>query len=317
MEIRRLRYFLAVADLGHISKAAQQMGMKQPPLSQQVRALEEELGLALFVRHAKGVTLTDAGRELQSQARQLVERMDLLQERMAHYAAGRRGLLAVGFTSSAAAHAFTPSVMRACRREHPDIDLQISENNAAELIEALSAHRIHFGFLRVPVARPPGLVFETLLTEASVLALPLDHPLARRFKPSQAVPLEALRDTQLILVRRPGAPGLYANLLARLQQARIPVRVVAEVERMMANINLVASGTGISIVPASMRGTHAHSVVYRSLASDAGVEAPITLARRETSDGAICDRFLALVRRTAQQMSQEPTAAGRAKARTR
>ena len=134
MDIRRLRYFLAVADLGHISKAAQQMGMKQPPLSQQVRALEEELGLALFVRHAKGVTLTDAGRELQSQARQLVERMDLLQERMAHYAAGRRGLVAVGFTSSAAAHAFTPSVMRACRREHPDIDLQISENNAAELI---------------------------------------------------------------------------------------------------------------------------------------------------------------------------------------
>ena len=315
MDIRRLRYFLAVADLGHISKAALQLGMKQPPLSQQVRALEEELGLALFVRHAKGVTLTDAGRELQPHARQLVDCTDLLQERMARYAAGRRGLLAVGFTSSAAAHAFTPSVMRACRREYPEIDLQISENNAAELIEALSAHRLHFGFLRVPVARPPGLVFETLLTEAAVLALPLDHPLAQRFKPHQAVPLQALRDESLILVRRPGAPGMYANLLARLDQAGVPVRVVAEVERMMSNINLVASGTGISVVPASMQGTHAHSVVYRSLAKDAAVEAPITLARREDSDGAICDRFLALARRTAKQMVAATRTAKPAKAR--
>ena len=87
-------------------------------------------------------------------------------------AAGRRGLLSVGFTSSAAAHAFTPNVLRACRSEYPEVDLQISENNAAEIIEALAAHELHFGFLRLPVARPAGLVFETLLTEPVVLVRP-------------------------------------------------------------------------------------------------------------------------------------------------
>ena len=305
MDIRRLRCFLAVADNGHITRAAAQLGMQQPPLSQQIKALEESLGLALFKRHPKGVTLTDAGRDLQVQARQIVERMALLEQRMARYAAGRLGQLAVGFTSSAAAHAFTPGVLRACRSEAPDIELLISENNAAELIEALSEQRLHFGFLRVPVSRPAGLVFETLLTEPAVLVLPLDHALARRYKPTQAVPLEALRDEALILVRRPGAPGLYANLLAALDRRGIPVRVVAEVERMMSNINLVASGGGISIVPASMQGSHPHSVVYRALPAHAGIDAPITLARRVESDGPVGDRFLALVRRIARQV---PTA---------
>ena len=299
MEIRHLRYFLAVAGTGHITRAAAQLGLQQPPLSQQIRALEGELGVALFKRHAKGVTLTAAGRELQANASRLVEGMDLLQQRMQRFAAGRLGQLAIGFTSSAAAHAFTPRVLRACRSEYPDIDLQITENNAAELIEALVAHRLHFGFLRVPVARPAGLEFETLLSEPAVLALPVDHPLALRYKPKQVVPLQALRDEALILVRRPGAPGLYANLLARLEQCGVPVRVVAEVERMMSNINLVASGSGISIVPASMQGAHAGSVVYRALPRDAGLDAPITLVYRSQSDGAASDRFLALVRRMA------------------
>ncbi len=301
MQISRLRYFLAVANAGHITRAAAALGMQQPPLTQQIKALEAELGLALFVRHPKGVTLTDAGRELQAEAQRIVAGMEALTQRMAHFAAGRRGQLAVGFTSSAAAHVFTPSVLRACRSEYPDIELQISENNAAELIEAIAAHRLHFGFLRVPVDRPAGLCFETLLTEPAVLALPVDHALARRYKPTQAVPLEALRDEALILVRRPGAPGLYANLLARLHERGVAVRVVAEVERMMSNINLVASGTGVSIVPASMQGAHPGSVVYRALAADAAIEAPITLVHRAESSGPVFDRFQALVRRIARQ----------------
>lgn len=310
MEIRRLRYFLAVAEEGHISRAAARLGLQQPPLSQQLRALEEQLGLALFVRHPKGVTLTEAGRELQQEARRIVDSVDRLQDRMAHHAAGRRGVLAVGFTSSAAAHAFAPGVLRACRAQYPDVDLRISESNAAELIEALAEHRLHFGFLRVPVARPAGLVFETLLNEPAMLVLPVDHPLALRYPANKAVPLQALAGERLILVRRPGAPGLYATLLARLDQLGVPVQVVAEVERMMSNINLVASGTGISIVPASMQGAHAQSVVYRPLPRQAGLDAPITLVRREVSDGPVADRFLALVQRlAAQQLRRRPSSA--------
>jgi DNA-binding transcriptional LysR family regulator len=205
-------------------------------------------------------------------------------------------------------------VLRESRARYHEIELQIGENNAAEIIEAVAAHRLHFGFLRVPVARPEGLLFEQLLSEPAVLLLPVDHPLARQYKPAQPVPLAALAGENLILVRRPSAPGLYAKLLARLEQAAVPVRVVAEVERMMSNINLVASGTGISIVPASMQGTHPQSVVYRSLPQDVGLEAPITLVCHEHTHTAVSQNFLALVRRIAAEVAPALSAARRRRA---
>lgn len=299
MDIHRLRCFTTVAETGHVTRAAARLGMQQPPLSQQIRALEAELGLTLFERHPKGVTLTAPGRELLAGALPLIEQFDRLAERMRRVAAGGAGVLSVAFTSSAAAHAFTPRVLRECRASHPDLELRIGEANAAEIIEAVAARRLQAGFLRVPVSRPEGVRFETLLTEPAVLALPIDHPIARRHKPSAVVPLQALAGEKLILVRRPGAPGLYANLLARLGQLGVQVQVVAEVERMMSNINLVASGSGVSIVPASMRGAHPHSVVYRELPPDPAIEAPITLVWHTADTDALTQRFLALVRRTA------------------
>ncbi|MDP1535544.1 MAG: LysR family transcriptional regulator, partial [Rubrivivax sp.] len=181
MDIRQLRYFVAVADSGHITRAAEGLGMAQPPLSQQIRALETQLGLALFTRHPKGVTLTGAGRELLGDARRLLGAMAAAELRMQLVARGLAGRLAVGFTSSAAAHAFTPRLLRECRRECPDIELQISEANAAELIELVAAGGLHVALLRVPVARPPGLIFEPLLSEPAVLAMPVDHALASRY----------------------------------------------------------------------------------------------------------------------------------------
>lgn len=247
MELRHLRYFVAVAEAGHITRAAEQLGMAQPPLSQQIRALEQQLGLALF-------------------------------KRLQRVARGLAGRLAVGFTSSAEAHAYTPKLLRACRRECPDIELQPSEANAAELIEAVAAGRLHAALLRVPVAWPPGLGFETLLVEPAVPALPIDHPLAAAYGEDDDVPLRALHGEPLILVRRPSAPGLYANLLALLEQQGAQIRVVAEVDRMMSNLNLVAAGAGVSVVPASMQGVHPHSVVYRRLPAGGGQQINDALA---------------------------------------
>ena len=130
-------------------------------------------------------------------------------------AQGEQGRLALGFTSSAAAHADMPRTLRACPQQHPHIGLDLREANAAEITDAVQAEQLHCGFLRVPTSRPPGLLFETLFHEPALLALPIDHPLAHR--PGAAVrplALTALRDEAFILVRQPGAPGLYANLLA-------------------------------------------------------------------------------------------------------
>jgi DNA-binding transcriptional LysR family regulator len=299
MDLRQLRYFTAVAEAGHMTRAAERLGMQQPPLSQQIRALEKHLGVALFVRHPKGVRLTAAGTLLHSDAQRILGSVAALEERMGRVARGLLGVLSVGFTSSAAAHAFTPRVLRACRHEYPDIALRISENNAAELIEALESRVLHCAFLRVPVARPEVLSFDTLLHEPLVLALPLGHALAETYRPRETVPWKALNGQRLILVRRPGAPGLYANLLALLERHGVDFTVQAEVDRMMTNINLVAAGEGISVVPESMQGVHAHSVTYRPLPPDAGLQAPITLAYRKDDVDAVTAILLNLARRLA------------------
>jgi DNA-binding transcriptional LysR family regulator len=179
MELRHLRYFVAVAETGHMTRAASGLGIQQPPLSLQIRALEAALGTVLFRRHPKGVALTDSGRLLLGEAQRILADVSALEALMARVAKGLVGTLSVGFTSSAAAHAFTPETLRACRGLYPDIELVLSEHNAAEITEAVVSRRLHCGFLRVPVARPPGVLFETLLTEPVVVAVPIDHRLAR------------------------------------------------------------------------------------------------------------------------------------------
>lgn len=312
MELRHLRYFVAVAEAGHITRAAAELGMQQPPLSTQIRALEDELGLPLLHRHPKGVRLSDAGRALLPEARRILQDVADLKRRFAGLSQGTRGVLAVGFTSSAAAHAFTPEALRACRTRYPDIELVISEANAAEVIEAVASHRLHCGIVRVPVARPPGVVFEEVLSEPALVAIPCDHALARSTGPKDPVPLEALHGQPLILVRRSGAPGLYANLLALCAQRAVEPRVVAEVDRMMTNLNLVAAGVGLSVVPASMQGTHPSSVAYRPLPKGARLEAPMTLAWRQEDEVGPTATLLDVMRQTAQtwQATAEPVRAG-------
>lgn len=299
MDLRQLRYFLAVADAGHVTRAAESLGIQQPPLSLQIRKLEAQLGVALFRRHPRGVTPTDAGRALQSEARRLLDSVAMLEERMQRIARGLGGVLNVGFTSSVAAHAFTPRVLRSCRREYPSIALRLREANAAELIEGVADGQLHCALLRVPVAHPPGVAFERLLSEPVLLALPIDHRLARAYGARDPVPLKALRGEALILARRPGAPGLYANLLAQLDRHGVEVTVAAEVERMMSNLNLVASGAGITVVPASMKGAHPNSVVYRQLPPGTSLEAPITFVYRKGEIEGAAATFFALAKRIA------------------
>ncbi|MEO7244814.1 MAG: LysR family transcriptional regulator [Rubrivivax sp.] len=296
MDLRQLRYFVAVAEAGHMTRAAGLLGIQQPPLSAQIKALETQLGLRLFRRHPKGVALTDGGRQLLDEARRVLLALAAAEQRMGRVARGERGRLRIGFTSSAGAHAFVPQVLRACRRAHPELELVLSEMNAAELGEALSDGRLHAAFLRVPVAPPDGAQALTLLREPAVLALPLEHPLAAG---SGAVALPALDGEAVILVRRPGAPGLYANLLARCAEQGVRLHVVAEVERMMTNLNLVAAGVGLSVVPASMRGTHPQAICYRPLAADARLDAPLTLMHRPADADPATATFVALVRRLA------------------
>jgi DNA-binding transcriptional LysR family regulator len=294
MDLRQLRYFVTVAETGHITRAAARLGMQQPPLSQQIRALEDSLGTPLFHRHPKGVTLTDAGELLLADSRRLLEDANAVRARMQAVAKGLAGALTVGFTSSAAAHAFTPRVLRECRGTYPDIALQIREDHAAGLTAALASGAMHCAFLRVPVAQPAGVRFETLLREPVLVALPIGHRLLAR--KGRALSLQQLRDEDFILVRQSGAPGLYAQLLALCEEQGFAPRVAHEVQRMMTALNLVAAGDGIAVVPASMKGAHPEAIEYRALAGARSLDAPLTLAWREAEFRGALRSFVGLVR---------------------
>lgn len=301
MDLKQLRYFVAVAEEGHITRAAARLGMAQPPLSQAIKLLEADLGTTLFKRHPKGVTLTESGELLLADSRRLLGDAEAIRIRMRAVASGHAGVLTVGFTSSAAAHAFTPRVLRECRRKYPDIALQVSEDHAAGITEAVASGRMHCGFIRVPVARPAGLVFETLLREEVLVALPVGHPLLGRSGAAKALSLRQLRAESFITVRQTGAPGLYANLLALCERQGFSPRVEHEVSRMMTALSLVAAGQGVAVVPASMRGAHAQSIEYRPLKDASSLDAPLTLAYREDSDSAALRSLVALVHRFAQK----------------
>ncbi|MCV2367821.1 LysR family transcriptional regulator [Roseateles oligotrophus] len=295
MDLRLLRYFQTVAEEGHMTRAAARLGLQQPPLSQQIKALELQLGLQLFERHPKGVRLTEAGRLLQAETAKILRDMADMQQRMARVAQGEQGRVAVGFTSSAAAHRFTPAALRECRRRYPDIALELSEANAAEITAAVLAHRLDCGLIRVPVSQADDLWFETLFREPVVLALPVDHHLLRGRPVRRTLSLLDLHDEPLILARRPGAPGLYANLLAQCEALGVKPHIAAEVDRMMSNLNLVAAGVGISVVPASMQGSHPDAIVYCPLKEAELLDAPMTLVRRRAAPTGAVATFLALL----------------------
>ncbi len=297
IELRHLRYFLAVADCQSMSRAAVQLGIQQPPLSVQIQALEKHLGLVLFHRRSRGMELTEGGELFVNEARRIVDDMALTEQRMTRFARGEQGTLRVGFTSSAAAHAFTPAALRHMRTKYPGIHIELSEDNAASLTDALADSRLHCGLLRVPVSKPDGLAFETLLREQVLVALPRDHHLAPSPAGGRAsLSLTDLRDETFILVRRPGAAGMYANFLALCEKRGFQPRIGTEVARMLTNLNLVAAGAGISIVPASMQGIHSNAVVYLPLNKADQMEAPLTLAWRKSDISSPSTTFIDLFR---------------------
>ena len=295
MELRHLRYVVAIAEEASVTRAAERLKMQQPPLSQQLRALEQELGFALFERRPKGVEPTAAGAVFIEEARDLLASAQRAKDRGARAAAGLDGTLAIGFTSSAAAHRITPELIAAYRSRYPGVQLTFGDGNAAQLTQAVLQSTLDIAFVRSPVLEAPEVRCDTLVDEPMLIALTASHPLARR---RSAVNLRALAHEPFILVRRPGAPGMYADLVAACQAAGFIPRIAYEVESMLTNLLLVAAGVGVTVVPASMRETHRDLVAYFPLRGARGLVAPMTLLSRRDSRNPAAANFIAVVGKT-------------------
>ncbi len=296
MELRHLRYFVAVAEEGHVTRAAERLGMQQPPLSQQIQALERELAVQLFRRKPRGVELTDAGHALLDDARAILAHVDHAFATTRRTARGEQGRIAIGFTSSAPFHPFVPRVIRAFREAYPLVALSLDESGTTELIDDLRNERVDAAFIRTPVADPMGITVNPLLEEAMLVALPATHTLAAS---DTELPLAALAAETFIVYRRRSGPGLYDAIFAACHAAGFSPVVGQEAPRIVSTLNLVAAGLGIAVVPASLARMQMDGVIYRPLRSSGQPRAPLLLATRRGDTGAVVRRFLDVVKRMA------------------
>ncbi|MEH2474025.1 DNA-binding transcriptional LysR family regulator [Nitrobacteraceae bacterium AZCC 2161] len=293
--LRHLRYFIAVAEEGHVTRAALRLGIQQPPLSQQIRAMEAEIGVALLNRLPRGVELTEAGRVFLAEARLAIAQVEHAVEAARRTARGEQGRLAVGFTSSAAFHPLIPAVVRAFRQISPQVDLLLEESSTGELIAGLQRDQLDVAFLRVPMGDTAGIRIEALLQEKMLVALPAHHPLVGKRAP-KSIALARLADETFILYRRPTGPGLYDTIIAACRAAGFSPRIGQEAPRMLSTLSLVAAGLGVSIIPESMRRLDTEGIAYIPLAGAGGLVAPLHLAWREAHPSGAATHLIAHIR---------------------
>lgn len=291
MELRHLRYFVAVAEARHFTRAAQALGMAQPPLSQQIQALERELGTPLFRRLPRGVALTEAGTQFYADARRLLDDAGHAVDRARRVARGELGRLRVGMINSAPFHPLIPQVIREFRGRYPHLALTLEEGTTPELASAVSLERVDVAFVRPLLGSEPGVHSEVLLDEPMVVALPSGHPLARRAR----VPLLALSIEPFVLFPRSVGAGLYDTILRSCLDAGFSPRVVQETQQVTSIVNLVAAGLGVSIVPSSMQQVHTEGVSYRPLRPPAP-SARLSLVYRDGEQPPQLAHFIALTR---------------------
>jgi len=265
MELRHLRYFTAVAEELHFTRAAARLGIGQPPLSQQIQQLEREIGTPLFLRLPRGIALTEAGAQFLEDARAILASADRAIDTARRLGRGERGAITVGFTASAVFHPYLPRAIRAYRDRYPDVRVTLTESNTISLLRGLRLGEVDVAFVRPPYLLDPEFESERVLDEPMLVALPPDHPLSRR----RSVPIAALADEYFVLYPRPIGAGLYDAIQSACQRAGFAPRVIQEAPQMASIVSLVAAGVGISVVPAAMRHMGAEGIEYRPIKGDA------------------------------------------------
>jgi len=289
IELRHLRYFVAVAEELHFSRAAKRLRIAQPPLSQQIRKLEQHIGHALFTRNSRVVTLTEAGQALLERARHILRRVDEDVETVRSVGRGEMGSLTVGFIGSAMLTVL-PALLRDYRLKYPQVELRLRELTTSQLIEALRQGAVDVGFLR-DAGPTEGLVVEKVLAERFVVALPERHPLEKR----KRVSLAALKGEPLVLFARNLGPLAWDKTIALCEAQGFHPEIVQEAPEWLTVLRLVSSGLGFSIAPACVSTVKAPGVVCRELAKLSSTT-NIELARRSDHLNPIMESFLASAR---------------------
>lgn len=259
MELRHLRYFLAVAEELSFTRAARKLRINQPPLSTQIRHLENELGTQLFRRLARGVELTDAGKLLLEQARVILEQVEDAALGVRRRGRGETGRVIVG-TSGAIFHPLIMKILYECKIRYPDltIPVDVEVSNTSLLIAWLRTGRIDACLVSVPISDSDGLAIEPLVDEDCIIALPHGHALAN----SASVSLASLANEKFILFHREFSPSLYDSIFSACERAGFRPKPDQEVAQIVSVIPVVAAGFGVAIIPRSFSELHFTGISY-------------------------------------------------------
>jgi DNA-binding transcriptional LysR family regulator len=289
IELRHLRYFVAVAEELHFGRAALRLHLAQPPLSQQIRKLEDILGHALFARTSRAVRLTAAGQVFLDRARRTLRTVQEDIDEARSIGRGEIGSLRVGFIGSGMLTPI-PAMLGRYRRKHPRADLQLREGMSSQLMQAIIAGVIDIAFLRDGGALP-GLESETLFTEPFVAVLPANHPLAHR----KTISAAALRNEPFVFFPQVAGPVAYSKTLSLCEAYGFRPRIVQEAPQWLTVLRLVGAGLGVSIAPACVQKIAAPDAVCIRLRA-AHVQSDIEIAWRANEDRAIVTAFRELAR---------------------
>ncbi|CNJ65160.1 LysR family transcriptional regulator [Yersinia aldovae] len=275
MELRYLRYFVAVASTRHFTRAAEMLGISQPPLSQQIQKLEREIGTPLLRRLARGVELTEAGQIFYADACHILKLTDEAIERAKSIARGETGKLRVGFASSTAFQLIVLQLLHVYREKYPEVVLSPSEETMPILMNDLHNEHIDVAFIRQPCDASNEFTCAVLEEEDMLLVLPQSHPLHGCPK----INLNVLQHEKLITFPREVAPGLFDTIIGACYRAGFQPTLGQQSPQMVSAIAMVSAGFGFTLVPRSLATLQANNVTYHDI-DDNLLKTRITMAWR-------------------------------------
>ncbi|WHZ12029.1 MAG: Aromatic hydrocarbon utilization transcriptional regulator CatR (LysR family) [Burkholderiaceae bacterium] len=295
MDLKQMRQFLAVAEERNFTRAAERLHIAQPPLTRQIRALEDELGIALFLRTPKGVELTEAGAALLEEVPNLLALAQRARERTQLAGQGRSGRLDVGIFGSGVLEVI-PRLLARFHAQRPGVRIVLHSQTKAEQIDALRERRIAVGFNRL-VPPASDLVVETVLRERVVVALPRRHTLAKR----RRLTLADLDGEPIILFPNQPLPGMAQRVADAFAREHVPLRVEQEVEDVLTAMALVAGGFGLCLAAEASTRLRLPGVTYRPLDCDALHDLELACFYRKGDASPVLASFLEVVHEFAQQ----------------
>ncbi|WP_165923368.1 LysR family transcriptional regulator [Bosea sp. BK604] len=292
MDFRRLRYFVTLADELHFRRSAEKLGVSQPPLSMAIQSLESELGVALFERTRRSVSLTAAGQRFHADAKRILASVSEAALAARRASEGEVGQLRIGLTPSAAFNRIVPSILRTYRERFPIVEFSLSEANTPAQIEAVHAGALDGAFVRPTDIRLTGLVATTVLEEPMLAAIPSRHRLAG----AESIALSALKDEVIILRPRPIGARLVDRIISACEGAGFsPIIAQQDAPQMTSILSLVAADLGITFVPASMASLYTDFVVYKRVSDDVLPPALLSFVRQKEAASPTLAHFEAVV----------------------